>query len=397
MLSHHRAIDQEALATFAQRLVRTPSLPGQEAAVAELTAVEMRRVGFEEVRIDRMGNVIGRIGSPDGRKLLFDAHMDTVDVGDPSAWRVDPLAGEIRQGVLYGRGACDMKGALAAMVYAGKALVESGHPLAGAVYVVGVVQEEPCEGLAIRHVIEEEGLHPDWVVLGEATNLHLSRGQRGRVEFRITVRGRSCHAATPERGINAIYEASRLIVGLQLLAPQLNQDTFLGRGSVAVTEICSTAGSRNAVPDSCTLYVDRRLTVGETETKALTELRRIISREGVTATIEVPSYRCQSYTGHESERRQHFPYWVTPEDEPLLLQAMGVIEQVLGYVPHVGKWDFSTDGVYTAGEAGIPTIGFGPGEERYAHTAEEQVRIRDLVSAARVYAALASSMVGMRR
>ena len=391
-----RTVDQRAMTAFAQRLVRTQSLSGEEGCVAELAAEEMRRVGYGDVRIDRMGNVIGHIGGHDGRALLLDAHMDTVGVGDPGAWKRDPFGGEIRDGVLQGRGACDMKGALASMVYAGKAIVESGQQLGGSLYVVGVVQEEPCEGLAIRHVIEQEGIRPDWVVLGEPTNLQIARGQRGRVEFRIIVRGRSSHAATPSRGINAIYEASRIVVGLQLLAPQLNHDSFLGQGSIAVTDIRSTAGSRNAVPDSCTLYIDRRLTVGETEAKAMTELRRILIREDVEATIEVPSYQSQSYTGYACEKRQHFPYWVTPVDDDLLVRAAAAVEGALGFVPHVGKWDFSTDGVYTAGEAGIPTIGFGPGDERHAHTVEDQVRLADLTAAARVYADLAVDMLGSR-
>ncbi|MCD6519419.1 MAG: YgeY family selenium metabolism-linked hydrolase, partial [Anaerolineae bacterium] len=322
-------IDEEGLVAFAQKLVQTPSVSTQEGEVARLLVEEMERAGFAEVTIDRMGNVIGRIGPQEGPKLLYDAHMDTVDVGDPSAWKRDPFAGEIQGGVLYGRGACDMKGALAAMVYAGKAIVEGGFTLGGGLYVVGVVQEEPCEGLAIQHVIEREGLRPNWVVLGEATNLQLSRGQRGRIEFRITVRGRSCHASRPERGVNAIYEAARVIVGLELLAPQLNRDSFLGKGSITVTEINSTSGSRNAVPDSCTLYVDRRLTVGETETKALAELRQVLGREGVRADIEVPLYRAKSYTGYAVEHRQQFPYWVTAEDDPLLLQAVEVIEDTL--------------------------------------------------------------------
>jgi putative selenium metabolism hydrolase len=317
-------------------------------------------------------------------------------VGDVSAWSRDPYGAEIERGTLYGLGASDMKGALAAMVHAGKAIVDSGVQLDGELFVVGVVQEEPCEGAAMRHIVEVEGLRPDWVVLGEATNLQVSRGQRGRVEFGITVHGRSCHASAPDRGINAIYEAARLIVGLELLAPQLGRDSFLGQGSIAVTEISSTSGSRNAVPDSCTLYVDRRLTVGETEARALAEIRRILAREGVKATIQVPEYSAISHTGYEVKARQYFPYWVTSEDEPLLWTLASVVEDVLDFVPRVGRWEFSTDGVYTAGVAGIPTVGFGPGEERHAHTCEDRVRLRDLESAARVYAELAVRMLGTR-
>ncbi|MHB0858599.1 MAG: YgeY family selenium metabolism-linked hydrolase [Anaerolineae bacterium] len=390
-----KSIDTAGVSAFAQALVRTPSPSTQEGLVAALVAEEMRSVGFE-VAVDRMGNVIGRMGAGEGKALLCDAHMDTVDVGDLSTWKRDPFAGEIHKGVLYGRGAADMKGGLAAMVYAGKALRDSGITLGGDLYVVGVVQEEPCEGVAIRHVIEEGGVRPDWVVVGEATNLQLSRGQRGRLECHITIHGRSCHASSPERGVNAIYEAARVVVGLELMASQLGQDSFLGRGSIAVTDIGSAAGSRNVLPDRCDLIVDRRLTVNETETKAIAELQRVISREGIQATVEVSEYREVSYTGYEVVARQHFPYWVTGEDDPLLSSAVGVIGDVLSFVPHVGRWDFSTDGVYTAGVAGIPTIGFGPGEERYAHTVEDQISLRDVEAAARVYAELAVRLLGRR-
>ena len=380
------------MVAFAQSLVRTPSLSTQEGAVAALFAEEMASAGFS-VTTDDMGNVIGRIGDGNGPILLYDGHMDTVDVGNAGCWSRDPFAGEVERGVLYGRGASDMKGALAAMVYAGKALVDSGTRVAGSLYVVGVVQEEPCEGLAFGHVIESGGIRPDWVVIGEATNLQLSRGQRGRVGFEVTVHGQSCHASAPQRGVNAIYEASRVIVSLQLLASQLSDDAFLGRGSIAVTEISSVAGSRNAVPDICTLYVDRRLTVSETEQKALAEIRQVLTREGVQASVRVPMHRSESYTGYQSEAREYFPFWVTPEDERLLIETQAVIGDVLGYSPHLGRWEFSTDGVYTAGAAGIPTIGFGPGEERYAHTVDDQIRVRDIASAAQVYAALAARLL----
>ncbi|NLG27707.1 MAG: YgeY family selenium metabolism-linked hydrolase [Chloroflexi bacterium] len=385
-------IDSSAVETLTQRLVQVPSISGSEGALAALVAEEMRASGWT-VETDRMGNVIGRIGSKGGNRLLFDAHMDTVDVGDRGAWKRDPFAGAVERGVLYGRGAVDNKAALAAMIQAGSALLRSGVPLEGALYLAAVVLEEPCEGLAIGHVVEEKGIHPDWVVIGEPTNLHVSRGQRGRIELRITVKGRSAHAASPERGVNAIYGAARAIVGLELLAQQLSQDAFLGKGSIAVTEISSSSGSRNAVPDSCTLYVDRRLTVGETEARALAELRRALAREGVDVSVEVSEWAGESYTGMAASYRQVCPYWLTAPDAPLLVAAVHVIEETLGYMPHVGRWDFSTDGVYTAGVAGIPTIGFGPGEERFAHAADEQVRLADVVAATRVYTQLALSLL----
>lgn len=393
MLSLHPSIDRQALEAFTCELVRTPSPSTGEGAVAQRVASEMRRLGYDAVRADAMGNVIGRIGPVKGPCLLLNGHLDTVDIGDRALWPHDPYAGFVRDGVLYGRGASDMKGGIAAMVHAGGALAPLRDRLKGSLYVVGVVQEEPCEGLAMRHIVEQEGIQPDWVVLGEATNLQIARGQRGRMEMQVTVRGRGCHASAPERGINAIYEAARFVFGMELLAPQLPSDSFLGRGTIAATEIVSQTGSHNVVPDSCQVYIDRRLTIGETEAKALTELRRILTREAIQAEIQVPTYHSVTYTGYAVEMRQVFPYWITPDDAPLLKRTAEAIEATLGYVPRLGRWDFSTDGVYTMGVAGIPTVGFGPGDERHAHTVDDQVRLADVYGASRVYARLALDML----
>jgi len=381
------------MTVFLQDMVRTPSFSTQEGKVAARLAKEMRHVGISDVRVDRIGNVIGRIGAGGGKKLLFNGHMDTVGISDPKAWRRDPFGGEIEGGVLYGRGTADMKGALAAMVYAAKMLLDAGVPLSGDLYVVGVVQEEPCEGLAMRTLVEQEGLKPTWVVLGEPTDLQISRGHRGRIEMQVTVRGKACHSSAPHRGENAIYGAARIIFGLELLADQLAEDRLLGRGSLAITQIESTAGSRNAVPDCCSFYIDRRLTLGETEAKALAEVQGVILREDLRAEVKITEYQATSYTGHESSQREYYPAWAMEEDHPLVQTAVRTVRKTLGYLPQIREWAFSTDGVYTMGTAGIPTVGFGPGEERYAHTAEEQIRLKDVAAAARVYAQLAANLL----
>jgi putative selenium metabolism hydrolase len=385
--------DFQAMTAFLQDLVRTPSLSTREGKVAARLAEEMRRVGIADVRTDRIGNVIGRIGRGGGKKLLYNGHMDTVDVGDRAAWKRDPFAAEIQDGILYGRGAADMKGGLAAMVYAAKLLLEANAPLKGDLYLVGVVQEEPCEGLAMKTLVEEEGLRPDWVLLGEPTNLQISRGQRGRMGMQVTVQGKAAHASSPQRGENAIYGAARIIFGLELLASQLAEDRLLGRGSLAVTEIESTAGSRNAVPDRCRFYIDRRLTLGETEAKALSEVEGVILREELKAQVQVTQYQATSYTGYQVSQREYFSAWALDEDHPLVHAAIRTVRRSLGFQPQVRQWDFSTDGAYTMGIAGIPTVGFGPGEERYAHTAEEQIRLDDVAAAARVYAHLAVDLL----
>lgn len=385
--------DQQNLITFLRDLVAIPSFSGDEKGAAERLKQEMERLGFDAVWIDRVGNVVGRIGPGRGPKLLFDGHLDTVGIGDPRTWSRDPFAAQIEDGVLYGRGACDMKGALASMVYGAALLKRSGLPLAGDLYVVGVVQEEPCEGHAVRLLIEGEGIRPDWVILGEPSNLQISRGHRGRMELYVTVKGRAAHASMPQYGENAIYHAARLIFALDLLAASLPEDPFLGKGTLAVTQIYNTGGSRNAIPDSCTLIVDRRLTLGETETKVLAEIQGAIIREGIRAEMGVAECHCTSYTGFESKVPQRYPAWVLPEDHPLVQATAWAVRQVTGERPTIGRYNFSTDGAYTMGIAGIPTVGFGPGEEGQAHAADEHIRLADCITAAHVYAQLAADLL----
>lgn len=384
----------EAMTTFLQELVRIPSLSHHEGAVAARLADEMRSVGLDEVWTDRIGNVIGRVGSGEGPKLLLNGHLDTVDVGDPQRWLHAPYDGVEEDGILYGRGACDMKGGLAAMVYGAKALLDSGVDLAGDLYLVGVVQEEPCEGLGMRVLVEEEGIRPDYVVLCEPSDLQVRLGHRGRLEMQMEVRGRAAHASSPSLGDNAIHNAARLIFGLELLASRLPTDPFLGQGSLTVTEIESEAASRNAVPDRCTFYVDRRLTLGETENKALAEVQNIINTEEMDAQVRVTEYRSTSYAGYECRIKNAFPAWAMPEHHPLVQTTTRCVRETLGYRPRLGRWAFSTDGTYTSGVANIPTVGFGPGEERYAHTLDDQVRLKDVADAARVYARLAMELLG---
>jgi putative selenium metabolism hydrolase len=354
----------------------------------------MRECGFQRVWTDRAGNVVGHYeGRGGGPTLLFDGHMDTVDIGDPSAWRHDPFGGEIVDGSLYGRGAADMKAALAAMVYGVKLLADQGARLNGNVVVAFVVQEEPCEGVAVRHLIEGEGLDPQVVVLGEPTSLGLYLGQRGRVELKVATYGKAGHAALPQEGVNAISAAARLIFGVELLGLQLHTDPLMGSGSIAVTQIASSAGSLNSIPELCELIIDRRLTLGETEARAVAELQGIVNRERIKADISTLTYDMVTYTGYSQSGRKYFPPWLVNEDDPVVRKAARGLERVLGARPKLGVWPFSTDGAYTMGACGIPTIGFGPGDERLAHTTDEHVRLADVALAAAGYAQLALELL----
>ncbi len=384
--------EQERLIAFAQALVRLPSPSGQEDQVAHRLAAEMEDLGFDAVWQDPMGNIIGRIGTGAPPVLVYNGHMDTVGISDPDAWHVDPFGGEVVDGYLYGRGAVDMKGPLAAMTYGAWLFKRRGYRR-GTLYVVGVVQEEPNEGKAMEVLLRENAIAPDFVLLGEPSDLQVKRGHRGRLEIRVITRGRACHASNPAAGENALYAAARIIFGIELLSAQLPHDPVLGPGTVAVTHLQTFAASRNAIPDRVELVIDRRLTLGETEVKALAEIQSIVQKEEVQAEVYVPEYEVVSYTRYRVRGREYYPAWLLPEDHPFLKQVVRGVERALGVRPAVGTWAFSTDGAYTMGEAGIPTVGFGPGEEQQAHTANERIAVRDIIQAAHAYACIAEEVL----
>ncbi|MEA3334590.1 MAG: YgeY family selenium metabolism-linked hydrolase [Chloroflexota bacterium] len=385
--------DEKACIEFLQELIRIPSFSGQEAAVAARVADEMRRVGFPSVQRDRAGNIIGRIGSGE-RRLLFNGHMDIVGTGNRAAWTHDPFEAHVENAVLFGRGAVDMKSGLAAMIYGVKSLLARQPSLEGEIIVAAVVQEEPCEGMAMQILMEQEGLWPSHVVLGEPTNLQVALGQRGRVELRVETQGRACHSSSPHLGENALNAAAKVIFGIDLLGTRLAGDPDLGRGSMAVTGITCSANSRNAVPDHCELVIDRRLTLGETQERAVAEVRQIMEREGVKGQVRVAEYETRTYTGHVSRGREYYPPWLMPRDAPLVKQVIKSVARVTGKNPHSIIWPFSSDGTYTRGVAGVPTVGFGPGDPTLAHTVDEHVRLEDVLLAARGYAAIAQEIVG---
>ena len=384
-------LDRDALVAFLRDIIRIPSFSGQEGKVVSRIADEMRQVGFDHVWVDEVGNVVGRIGSG-GEKLLMESHIDTVGLGDPESWEYDPFQGKLEDGIIWGRGAPDDKQGIAAMVYAVKALRDAGLELKGTLYVAGIVQEEDCDGYAAGMLCEALG--PNAVVIGEATELNVYRGHRGRMEIKVTVYGRSCHASAPERGLNAVYEMNKVMEGIQSLSGQLKEDAFLGKGTIAVTRIESTSGSLNVVPDSCTVYIDRRLTVGETEASSVAELEQIVANAGVQGVVEVLDYEAQSHTGYHCHQRKYYPTWVLPQEHRLVQAGARAVKVVRGRPPEIGRWVFSTDGVATMGRMNIPTIGFGPASEVDAHTTQDRVRVDDLVVAAQVYAQMAIEYLG---
>ena len=363
-------------------IVRIRSLSGEEREVIEKIKSLLESADFDEVKIDGLGNLIGRVGN--GEKILaIDAHIDTVDTGDINQWEFDPFSGEIKDGFVLGRGSVDQKGGAASMITAGKILKELGYDGLFTVYFTFTIMEEDCDGMCWNYIIEKERLVPDFAILTEPTNLGIYRGHRGRMEIELYFRGISAHASAPERGDNAIYKASRAALEIEKLNYRLRNDDFLGKGSIAATLIESKSPSLCAIPDHCRIHLDRRLTWGETRESAIEEVREVIGNEAV---IEVPIYNRASYKGTLYKQEKYFPTWKIPEDHYLVKVASQAYELLFREVPRIGKWTFSTNGVAICGKHGIPTIGFGPGNEVYAHAPNEKIPIDHLVKASAFYA-----------
>jgi len=377
------------IVAFLREMIAIPAESQHERERCHRVRREFERLGFDEVFFDGLGTVVGRIGNGPLR-VLMDGHVDCVGVGDTASWSHDPFEGKYEEGVVWGRGAVDELPAIACMAYGAAILRERGLPDGVTVYLTASVMEEECDGACLMHLIENEGIKPDMVVLGEPTDLAVYRGQRGRLEATITTRGRSAHGAHADRGLNALYLMAAIILDAAARNGHLARDEFLGAGSVIVSHIESTTPSLNAVPDRARIFLDRRLTVGETVETAIAELRSLPHIGD--AEVELLRYEGRGWNGQRVAQDKHFPTWVVPEDHELVQGVTRAALAVLGAPPSIGRWSFSTNGVATMGRLGIPTVGFAPGREELAHTTEEHVRVDHLVLAAAVYSLIPEAL-----
>lgn len=365
------------------KLVKIKSTSMKEKEVQLELKRQMEEAGFDEVKIDGLGNVIGRIGN--GKTILaIDGHMDTVDVGNMANWSFDPFSGEIKDGFVLGRGSVDQEGGPAAFVTSGKILKELGFNKDLTIYFVGSVMEEDCDGLCWKYIVEEDKIKPDFVISTEPTNLNIYRGHRGRMEINVTFKGISCHGSAPERGKNAIYMASKACLEIEKLNERLKYDDFLGKGTVTISEFISGSPSLCAVADYAKIHLDRRLTWGETKESAVKEIEDIV--KGMDAKVEVLYYEEVAYTGLKYGMEKYFPTWKIPLDDKSVVAGVNTFKALFNKEPLVDKWTFSTNGIATNGMYKIPTIGFGPGNEVLAHAPNEKVPISDLVAASAFYA-----------
>ena len=365
------------------KLIKIKSLSGEEEGVAYALKLMMEEAGFDEARIDGLGNVIGRIGN--GKKIIaIDGHIDTVDLGNLEDWEFPPLSGDVKDGYVLGRGTADQAGGPVAAVTAGKILKEIGLPDEVTIYVTGTVMEEDCDGLCWNYIIEEEKIKPDCVIVTEPTNLNIYRGHRGRMEIEVSFYGLSSHGSAPERGKNAIYMASKAALEIEKLNEKLAIDPFLGKGSVTVTEIVSSSPSLCAVSDFAKIHLDRRLTWGEDKELALDQVKEIV--KGMNAKVELLNYEKTSFTGLKYGMEKYYPTWKIEEDHKVIQSGVKSFIELFNQKPRVDKWTFSTNGVTINGIHKIPVIGFGPGNEELAHAPNEKVPVEHLVKASAFYA-----------
>ncbi len=379
--------DNRKLVDFLQALVREQSLSGQEQNLIALAHAEMHCLGYDQVWMDENGSLIGVIrGALPGPTLLLDAHCDTVGLAPGTNWEHEAFGAEMVGDRIYGRGASDMKGALAAMIHAAATVDRS--QLAGTVVVSATVLEEVMEGVALATVVAE--VEPDFVVIGEATDLNLNIGGRGRAEVQLEAIGKPAHSSSPHLGDNAVHRMIPAVMAIENIS--FPSDPLLGPALMVLTDIISEPyPGHSVIPSRCVVTYDRRLLPGETEASVLAELRTMPELAGINVSIAAGEHT--TYTGSTLTGPKFFPAWKLGPDHSLVQAALTGL-RASGLNPSLGAYRFCTNAAYSAGRAGIPTIGFGPSTEAHAHIADEYIELDQLFAATTGYSAIIESVLG---
>ncbi|OGS44401.1 MAG: hypothetical protein A2539_02085 [Elusimicrobia bacterium RIFOXYD2_FULL_34_15] len=350
---------------FLQKIVSTKSLSRQEMSVAKIVANEMKSLNYDFVKVDKYGNVVGKIGN--GRKkILYDAHIDTVGISDIKKWKTNPYKATYKNGNVYGRGSCDDKGCVSAMVYAG-ALIKKQNLLNDfTLFVSASAREETGEPFWFDYITKQLKFKPDCVVIGEPSDMKIIRGHKGRSELKITVFGKSVHASVPNKGDNAIYKAIDYIKKINMLNNKYKSKE-LGKPVISVTQIETKNASTNTIPDNCSFFIDRRTIENETAKNVADEIKQICNKDAVI------------------DYQHFFKAWILPKEHHLVRSTVNSFKTAFIKQPNVTLWPFCTNGSFTMGEKNIPSIGFGPGSEKYAHVANEQIKFKDVLNAIKLY------------
>ena len=378
----------DAAIEFARALIRTPGAPGAEGDVARRVLEELERLGFRDVRSDDVGNVIGVApGRGEAPAVMLSSHLDVVDIGERESWEHDPFGGAVDGGFLHGRGAMDIKGPLALQTYAAAQFI--GQPAAGDVIVAHTVLEERG-GWGMEHLMRSGAVQPGAVIIGESTNGDICIGHRGRAELIVEIAGVAGHASAPERARNPMDALPQVLPALQHFAATLESDDMLGRSTLAPTALETLPRSRNVIPDRVRVVCDWRVLPELSADDAVSRVREHLAREvtltdGLSLDVRFATEHQHTWTGRDEERRLFTPGFLLDQEHAIVRAAADVVTQKLGRAPAIRPWTFATDGGHTCGVHGIPTIGFAPGEERFAHTNTERLSLQDAAAAYGAY------------
>ncbi len=423
------------MTAFLRAMISHPSESCEEKEVVACIKAEMEKLNFDKVEVDGLGNVIGWMGEGD-KIIAIDSHIDTVGIGNINNWEADPYEGYETDEIIYGRGGSDQEGGMASAVYGAKIMKDLNLiPEGYKIMIVGSVQEEDCDGMCWQYIYNKDKIVPEFVISTEPTDGGIYRGQRGRMEIRVDVKGVSCHGSAPERGSNAIYKMADIIADVRslnnngcdedtdikglvkMLSPKYNPEhyedaQFLGRGTCTVSQIFYTSPSRCAVADSCAISIDRRMTAGETWDSCLDEIRQLpsVQKYGDDVKVSMYMYDRPSWTGEVYETECYFPTWINKENAAHVQALYDAHVALFGdhrmgpdstkelrNRPLIDKWTFSTNGVAIQGRYGIPCVGFGPGAESQAHAPNEITYKDDLVRCAAMYVAAANLYDGSKK
>jgi acetylornithine deacetylase/succinyl-diaminopimelate desuccinylase-like protein len=387
---------REACVAFARDLVRLPSPSFQESAVAQRTEQEMDRVGFDRVVRDDFGNVVGILhGREPEPTLLLTCHMDTVDPGEAHAWAKDPYAGHVEDGRLYGVGAGDCKGGLAGIVYAAAALKRSLLPLRGNLVVAATVAEERGGSVGVRGLLEQTlpdlELYPTHAVLAEPTGLGLYYGHDGWLEVEIVVEGR--RRSSVNDAAWTIFED----------VSELEKQTRRPGGPETLAALPPSWEGTAGLPRA-TIRMDRRMKATEGVDDVLGHVRHHAvlatrSMSAVAVNVAVREQEERLYTGRTTMLRRVTNAWATDPFHPLMEQARRSLAAG-GCTTRCGTWKLGRLGMGTAGGVlldtfGVPTVGYGPGDEATVHTANEWVAVDSIREAVYGTAVLAQGLIGV--
>ena len=388
MIAEYIDAHQDEMVAFLREFVAIESQTYDEGEAINWLAKKMEEAGFDEVRIDPVGNCHGRVGSGD-TVLLYDAHIDTVELGEACDWGCSPLEGKHDEDdYVWGRGVIDDKGALAAMFWGARGLKALGLDKDFTMWVSGSISEEDVEGSCVEEMLKiAPDIKPDYIVVAEPSENRLIRGHKGRALLKITVPGKCAHASAAHRGENALIKALPIIQGVDAMN-DFEEDPFMGKGTIEVTKVECKTPSLNTIPGECTIYVDRRIARGESREELLAEIQPLLDQvPGATAVID--DEEVITYTGYKILAEDYFPSWEMPVEHELIQAGIRAYQEVYNEEPVVGSWDFCTNATTLCGKTGIPAIGFGPGDGGLCHSSEERILVSDYVNAAKLYALLA--------